>query len=148
MLHRHPIELYKALYTERFAIRENEGHADRSNDRLIDFLPIGEEHGVRVAPPAATTVRNGRITLLRHLVQSLESEEVLLDDASREDVLQHVVAIVERDGLQNYFRIMVGNDVYSWLEAERVKAYTTLADHAIPQREDLWAIMERGRKIE
>lgn len=148
VLHRHPIELYTALYTERFAIRENQGHADRSNDRLIDFLPIGKGHGIRVAPPAATTVRNGRITLLRHLVQSLESEEVLLDDASREDVLQHVVAIVERDGLQNYFRIMVGDDMYGWLEAERVKAYTMLETHSIPTQETIEDIMIRSQKFE
>lgn len=145
VMHRFPRELYMALYTERFTIRKNEGHMDRSNDTRLDFLPIGEGHGIRVAPPAATTIRNGRITLLRHLLQSLDAEEVVMDDASRERVLEHVVAIVENDGLQNYFRAMVGTDLYSWVESVRVKAYAMLETHAVPVREDLWSIMERGR---
>lgn len=146
-LHQHPVELFKALYTERFLVRANEGHKDRSNDRVVPFLPVGANHGIRVAPPAATNTRNGRITLLRHLMQSLDTEEVLLDDASREDVLQHVVSIVERDGLQNYFKVCAGDDLYSWVEAVRVRAYAMLAEHAIPQRVDMWSIMENGRKF-
>lgn len=142
---KHPIELYKALYTERFSIRRAEGHADRSNDEVVEFLPVGKNSGIRVAPPHGTTKRNGRITLLRHLVQSLEAEEVLLHDDSREDVLQHAVNIVERDELQEYFRAMTGDDVYSWVELMRIKADEAKQDHTLPERETLWDIMTRGR---
>lgn len=148
VLHKFPTELFKALYTERFKVSRAEGHKDRTNDERVEFLPVGAASGIRVAPPAATTTRNGRITLLRHLVQSLESEEVLLDDDSREGVLEHVQAIVERDGLLEYFHVMVSMDLYTWVEAMRCKAYTTLETHRIPERKSLWDIMEEGRKFE
>jgi len=145
---KHPTELFKALYTERFSVRANEGHADKSNDQLIDFLPVGRNGGIRVAPPRGSTKRNGRISLLRHLVQSLDSEEVLLDDDSREGVLEHVKLIVERDALQDYFKVMVGDDLYTWVEMMRVKAYAAIETHTLPDRETLWNIMERGRKFD
>lgn len=148
VLHKYPRELFMTLYTERFTVRANEGHADSSNDTKIDFLPIGAAHGVRVAPPAATTIRNGRITLMRHLLQSLDEPEVIMDDDSREQVLQHVVAIVERDGLHNYFRAIVGMDLYSWIECMRMKAKKMLETNTIPSRETLWGIMERRRTFE
>lgn len=142
---KYPTELYKALYTERFSVRRNEGHADRSNDTLVEFLPVGAAGGIRVAPPHGTTKRNGRISLLRHLVQSLDSEEVLLDDGSRENVLWHVQEIVERDGLDNYFKAMAGDDVYTWVEMMRVKSCEAQQNHTLPERETLWDIMEKSR---
>ena len=142
-----PRELFMALYTERFSIHLNEGHADKSNDKVVEFLPIGSASGVRVAPPAATTQRNGRITLLRHLVASLDTEEVLLDDDSREEVLQHISGIVARDGLAEYFRVIVGTDLWSWVEAVRVRAYAILENHTAPNRITIADIMEKVRNF-
>lgn len=118
-----PQELFKALYKGRFNVRSNDGHADKSNDKELKFLPIHRSYDIRVAKPKGTTQRNGRITLLRHLITSLDEHEVLLDDASRESVLWHIQDIVEHNGLDSYFSMMVGVSIDDFIEETRCKAY-------------------------
>ena len=117
-----PQNLYAALYTTRFTVRENQGHADKSNDTERIFLPIYTGGEIRCARARSSQQRNGRITLLRHLVCSLDDHEVLLDEQSREDVLWHIQAIVERNGLEAYFSRMTGENVYEYVENQRIRA--------------------------
>lgn len=125
-LQRYPREIYEALYCERFMVRKSEGHRDKTNDTRVDFLPIFRNKGVRVAKPKGTTQRNGRITLLRHLVASLDDNEVLLDEETRESVLWHIGDLVERDSLQQYFAAMVGMVFDEWQEQVRIRAWYLL----------------------
>ena len=76
--------------------------------------------------PRNLAERNPRITLLRHLVASLDDEAVLIDDRTRENVLWLIEDMVKRDGLQNYFRMMCGEWVEEYIENQRVKAYDLL----------------------
>lgn len=113
--------LFVSMYNSRFKVQAEDGHKDKSNDRVIPFLPI--QQGLRVvgrALPRKMAEHNGRITLLRHLVASLEDEHVLLDTVSRRAVFEHVSSIVRRDGLQNYFRMVTGMYLDDWME-EREK---------------------------
>lgn len=101
------------LYRQRFVVRANESHKDRTNDKEIEFLPmpnIGKN--VSKTPTKRLAEHSGRITLLRHLVTSLDDEHVFLDQPTRYTVFQAISDIVERDHLDNYFRAMTG----MWLD--------------------------------
>ena len=109
-------ELMASLYSDRFVVRLNEGHKDKTNDEVVPFLEIGSLGHVRCRQYDSNTPRSGRITLLRHLIKSLDDGEVLMDKASRDDVLAHITAIVYRDNLENYFEGMVEKPLEAWCE--------------------------------
>lgn len=105
----HRSEIFAGMYSARFKVRRDQGHKDKSNDRIVQFLPI-EDIGrvVTKRPPSLLAQHDGRLTLLRHLVRSLDDEQVLLDEPSRNAVFQHMYSIIDRDGLQNYFHKITG----------------------------------------
>lgn len=115
--------VFEALYRERFQVCKNEGHKDRTNDTRIDFIPMESFYqSFRNKRTVSLSKRNGRITLLRHLVQSCDTAEVLLDDDAREMVFGHIEHILQRDAMGKYFSAMVGKDFYEWIEDKRVEA--------------------------
>ena len=116
----HTAAIAKDLYTSRFVVRANDGHKDKSNDRIVKFIPVEGWHNVRCRKGNGLAEHNGRISLLRRLVQSLDEEQILLDRVSREDVLTHIGSMVRRDGLQQYFKAMTG-DYYETF-CDRVRA--------------------------
>lgn len=108
-----------SLYLQRFKVRCNSGHKDRTNDREIEFLPVPKiPKGVDKAPSKRLAEHQGRITLLRHLVASLDDEHVLLDQPSRYTVFQAIADIVQRDALDNYFHAMTGYYVDEFIAAK------------------------------
>ena len=116
--------IFMSLFNSRFKVRKNEKHKDRTNDTLIDFLPIENlKSYFKKAPAKTMREHHGRITLLRHLAASLEDEHVYLDRQSREAVLDHMSKVIQRDHLQNYFYVMVGK----WFEeyAADVREYAS-----------------------
>ena len=120
-------EVYASLYQQRFQIRKNQGHKDKTNDKIVQFLGISAGKKLFAhSAPRNLAERNPRITLLRHLVASLDDEAVLIDDRTRENVLWLIEDMVKRDGLQNYFRMMCGEWVEEYIESQRVKAYDLL----------------------
>lgn len=127
--------LFMSLFNSRFKVRENEGHKDRTNDKIIDFLPI-ENLGsdIKKAPPKTMREHHGRITLLRHLAASLDDEHVYLDKFSREAVLEHMYKIIQHDHLQNYFYVMVGKWFEEYAENVREHASCTSNDEKTPLR--------------
>lgn len=135
VVHRWPRELFMALYTERFGIRKNEGHADRTNDTYVEFLPVGNCSGVRCAKAKGTNQRNGRIKLLRHLLTSLEDEEVLLDAPTRAQVIGHIGELVCRDGLQNYFKGMTGYTLDAFRGITEQRAAELMSGYVPVERE-------------
>lgn len=116
------VALMRDFYTSRFVVRENEGHSDKSNDKVLDFLPIAGHNLIRCKTYEGERQHNGRIALLRSLVKSLDCEEVLIDAASREGVLEHIKQIIRRDGLSAYFRGMVGEYYDVWCDYVRQQA--------------------------
>lgn len=158
-----PQAIFAGLYSQRFQVRADEGHKDRSNDAVLPFLPIKYGCEIRCTKPKNTTQRNGRITLLRHLVTSLDTHEVLLDDNSREGVLWHIEDIVHSNGLENYFHMMAGQYIEDYVEEVRCKAadllqqgYNSLveSDHNERERDtmlyvarDKWHDYENGEII-
>lgn len=111
---KHTGKLAQALYAQRFVIRENNGHKDKSNDKLVGFLPVRDMTPVRCKVSDGKGQRNGRLSLLRVLVNSLSSESVAFDERTVMDVAGHVKSLVQRDSLQFYFRGMVGKTVDEW----------------------------------
>lgn len=117
-------DLFQSLYTSRFSIRANQGHKDRSNDNLIPFLPVGRLAGAfKVRRRDCEVEHNGSLTLLRHLINDILQEQVLINEPVREQLLQTIEVIIERDGLHRYFRSIVGDEFDSWAEWVRVQAY-------------------------
>lgn len=124
MLEENAPMIYKNLVADRFSIHKNEGHKDRSNDALADLFQLQDLAGAfRHRRYETLAKRNGRITLVRHLVQSLDTPEVLFDDNAREGVIAHLDELVRRDSLGKYFNAMVGKDFEEWCEDKRCEAY-------------------------
>lgn len=46
------VRLFSDLYTDKFVVRENQGHADRRNDRRLPFLEIVGKKSIRHAMPS------------------------------------------------------------------------------------------------
>lgn len=110
------LELFCQMYNQRFQIRKNQGHLDRSNDDEVEFLQIPKiEQTFQRNDPKSKRQHNGRITLLRHLVQSLDDEQVLLDSVSRNAVFDHIASIINRDNLHNYFLAITGQWFDEWV---------------------------------
>ena len=116
-------ELFRQLYQSRFQVKLNEGHKDRTNDKQITFLPIDKiTYTLQKRETENKRQHNGRITLMRHLVQSLDDEQVLLDKISRENVYNHIYQIIERDNLNNYFNTMTGQYFEEWVAKKDAEA--------------------------
>lgn len=129
------LELFCQMYNQRFQIRKNQGHLDRSNDDEVKFLPIPKiENTFQRNDPKAHRQHNGRITLLRHLVQSLDDEQVLLDSVSRNAVFDHISSILNRDNLHNYFLAITGQWFDEWVATKDEQAAgTQVCDIPKPQ---------------
>lgn len=120
------LELFCQMYNKRFQIRKKQGHLDRSNDDEVKFLPIPKiENTFQRNDPKAHRQHNGRITLLRHLVQSLDDEQVLLDSVSRNAVFDHISSILNRDNLHNYFLAITGQWFDEWVATKDEEAVGT-----------------------
>lgn len=124
------------LYTQRFVIRKNEGHKDKSNDSQVTFLPLtGFRNRIRCVQyndVSDDEQHVGRISLLRKLVQSMDAEEIRYDAVSRDAVIAHVQSIVKRDGLTRYFAAMVGKSLEEWvyeMTNSHAGEYDTNANH-------------------
>lgn len=132
------LELFCQMYNQRFQIRKNQGHLDRSNDDEVEFLPIPKiEKTFERNDPKSKRQHNGRITLLRHLVQSLDDEQVLLDSVSRNAVFDHIASILNRDNLHNYFLAITGQWFDEWVATkDKQAAGTQVLDIPKPQTND------------
>lgn len=136
------VDLYKSLYTSRFQVRENQGHRDRTNDRQIDFLPIGGlRDAFKVHRDEHDVAHNSCLTLLRHLVTDLQTEQVLLNDQVRESALEMLEKLLEVNQLRRLFHTIVGDSFESWREFLRVKAYYYGEEH-------LQSVEDHGEKME
>lgn len=117
------IDIYRALYCERFVVRRNQGHKDRSNDQLVPFLPInGFRQSVRCSVPVADVPRGAATALLRQLIKSLDDLPILCDDKLREGVLWQIDNVCTSQHLVGYASAIVGEDIWGWMENKRVEA--------------------------
>ena len=104
---------------------------DRTNDTRVYLLHLEKAWlSVKCHQSDGLAEHNGRLTLLRHLVKSVEEPAVLYDAATREGVFDHIRQIVRRDGLRRYFQAMVGCELDEWCKrvvesagGEEVKDY-------------------------
>lgn len=114
-----------SLYKSRFTIREDQGHKDRTNDRIVDFLEVNIVAGTtRCRVYGSDHQRNGCISLLRKLVLSVEDDAVLRADDMREFVFAQVGELCRMRHLFAYMSAMVGMSFDEWVEAKRVQAYS------------------------
>lgn len=126
----HRVDLFLSMYNSRFQVRKNEGHKDKSNDTAVTFLGLPDNwRNVTRAEPKKLAEHSGRITLLRHLVASLDDEHVLLDATTRRDVLEHIAKVIRRDRLDNYFRAMVGKWYEQWKDDVEAEVEQRYLDH-------------------
>ena len=116
-------QLMVNFYNGRFTVRKSEGHIDRTNDTVVPFLPMPEmPRNINITPSKRLAEHHGRITLLRHLIQSLDDEQVFLDEESRMGVFEHIYKLVQRDHLENYFKAMVGKFVDEYIADKDTEA--------------------------
>lgn len=112
--YKNTLYLFRSLYRNRFTVRSNQGHQDKSNDAVVPFLPIEDAGVVRCKKCEGESGRSARIGLLRHLVKSLDEPEVFMDVPTRDEVVTTVHGIVTRDRLHRYFEAMVGETLVNW----------------------------------
>lgn len=142
-------DLFQALYSSRFQVRMDEGHKDKSNDTIVNFLPVGGlRSAFRVRRRDVIVEHNSSIPLLRHLVRDVLTEQVVMNEPVRESVLATIGVVIERDGLHRYFRELVGEEYDSWCEWVRVQGYyfgqqvlTAKDDSEVPMEK---AMLESG----
>lgn len=144
---KHPEAIFKALYTRRFIVRRSEGHKDRTNDRLVDFLPIGRASGLKTATAASERQRNPAITLLRHQLDAIEQPEILSNDELRELSLANIAALVDAGNLGNYFRAITGESISDYSEGCRMRARTLKETGEVIGRKPLSEIMADQAKV-
>lgn len=121
--------LMRSMYQSRFKVQFITGKADKSKEPFVSFIPALDEvcADVRCRPPLGSKTRYGRITLLRHLIKSLNDEQVLLNDTAREGVMWLVDNLVQEDNLDEYFERITTLPVADWIEDVRVDAYSRVA---------------------
>lgn len=120
----HPIELYKSLYTSRFQVCRNEGHKDKTNDKRVEFLPVGRlSKAFKVRRDDHLVEHNSGLTLLRHLVADVQTEQVLLSDELRESCLDNIERVVTMGRMDKYFVMVTGMELDDWREWLRCRAY-------------------------
>ena len=107
-------DLASSLYTSRFIVREDGGHKDKSNDKKVHFLPVRGDMLVRCKVNEGDGTRNARVSLLRSLVKACDDEMVKYDERTVKGVCNHVRQLVQRDGLHQYFKAMVGKSLNEW----------------------------------
>lgn len=117
-----PGDLARDLYGN-FQVRKNEGHKDRSNDTMVEFLPMDIAAVTHFRRYDGVSERNGLTTLLRQLIKSTDQPEVYRNEHAREMVLTHIEDIVTTGYLQRYASEVVGTDIWSWIEDVRNRAY-------------------------
>lgn len=136
-----PREIYAALYTRRFIVRRNEKHKDKTNDRRVEFLPIGATTALKTATAKATSRRNPSITLLRHLIDAIDNEEILTSDELREETLASIGRLLIVANLGNYFHAIVGENFGDYCAACRLRADAIKENHVLVERKPLRDIM-------
>ena len=141
-------DLFQALYTSRFTVALDEGHKDKTNDKRVPLLDVGElRDAFKVRRNDSLVEHNGRLTLLRHLVNDVQKEEVLISDVAREAVVEAIEKIMEQDRFERYFEAMTGQTFDDWREWLRVKAYYFGEEHLPTQEDDTiveMALVEAG----
>lgn len=110
------IDLFNSLYRSRFSISHGGNRAGGGRVERIPFLPVGIGDGIKCRKYEGDRTSSARIGLLRRMVQSLEEEEVLLDEPTRDDVMATIDGIVRRDNLRRYFESMVSMDYDEWCD--------------------------------
>lgn len=114
------LHAYLSLYSSRFIIRKDEKHVDKTNDKVVPFLNVGWMRDyIKKRKSQNAQIRSGRLSLLRHLVASMDEPEVLYDVPTRDDVLSTIERVVDRDGLHMYFKVMTGITFAAWKQEKR-----------------------------
>lgn len=118
------VEIFCALYNDRFAVRKKQGHKDKTNDERVDFLPVAKMQAhVRHRECVAEYPRHAMTPLLRNLIRSLDELPILMDDEIREGILWQIDQIVTSQHLVAYASAIVDKNIYEWFEEKRVEAY-------------------------
>lgn len=110
------IDIFNSLYQSRFSISHGGNRAKGKRVEHIPFLPVGIGDGIKCRKYEGDRTSSARIGLLRRLVRSLEDEEVLLDEPTRNDVMATIDGIVKRDNLRRYFEGIVSMDYDVWCD--------------------------------
>lgn len=135
-------DLFQALYTSRFTIQRNEGHKDKSNDEVIQFLDVGALRGAfKVRREEHLVEHNSVLTLLRHLINDAMTEQVVIGDIAREALIGSITQIVDGYGLHPYFQEVTGMNLETWVEWLRVRGYYFGEEH-------LPSVNDDGTKME
>ena len=121
-------DVFLSMYNSRFNVKEDKGHKDKTNDPTVEFLPLRNfVDFIDRREPRHSVEHNGRISLMRSLLKSLEDEQIFLDDPTRRGVLEHMEQVIKRDSLWAYFTMVTGKSYKAYVEdlerqVEKIKA--------------------------
>ena len=110
--------LFTSMYCNRFTIRKNEKHKDKTNDAVVRFLPIDTVKKVRCKRYESETGRSARLGLLRSLIKYGETEEVYMDVRASRALCEHVERLVMNDNLERYFEAATGMTLGQWTKQQ------------------------------
>lgn len=105
--------VFRGLYGRRFVVRENQGRrtAKHNSDRVVDFLTLtGDVQGLQWCPSGNPVPVAGEVTLLRRLMADLHTPTVMSSEEMAYSYVSTISTLVERGGLQRYFREHFGGE--------------------------------------
>lgn len=132
------MSIFTSMYCGRFVIRENQGHKDKTNDKIVPFLPISTTSRIRCKKYESDNARSARIGLLRSLVKYGACEEVYMDNNASRQLCEHVESIVMNDNLEKYFESMTGKTLGQWSkEMVELREGKVLLDRQLVNNRDI-----------
>lgn len=91
------VELYRSIYSDKFVIRENQGHRDRRDDDIVTFLDI---YGVKLLSHKKAGDREIESDVERRIVTKLWKEftdaEVRCNDFAMTGLREHIIYMFQK----------------------------------------------------
>lgn len=96
-------ELFSTLYLKKFVCRRNQGHKDKSNDKIVQLLNFSKIGDFGIPQKETSSSIPEYISILRSLVKQLEQPCVYLVDSIREPLITTLFKVIDEGRLNKYF---------------------------------------------
>lgn len=119
--------LFKSLYQFRFVIRKNEGHTDKSNDKIVPFLRLGRVlNRIELRDPRREQKFVELAAILRDSCDKLRNPSVYQREVLKGQYVEIIKGLLSYKWLESYFVNLHGMVFDKWLsqlDAELVQQY-------------------------
>lgn len=101
-IHNNYQEIYNDAVAGRFIVRINEGHKDKSNDKVVFLFENKGQRAIK-GNPHEPLIHNDMVTVIRHLWGDLNRFAVSQSPSCSDSLMKSLYTIVHFSSLQEYF---------------------------------------------